>query len=100
MSISILVEPTSSGFRAETLGSLHLSAEASTSSDAIADLQSQIAHRVQNGAIIVQLPVPPPSPIPVESMADNPLFDDWVAAVKEHRRQREAEEDALEADGS
>ncbi len=100
MSISILVEPTSSGFRADTGGPLHLSANGVSSDDAVDALQAKIAARLSNGATIVKLPTPPRSPIPVESMADNPLFDDWVAAVKEHRRQREAEEDASEAGGS
>ncbi len=98
MTISILVEPTSSGFRADTGGPLHLSAEASTSSDAIAALQSQVAHRVQNGAIIVKLPVPPPSPIAILPLAENPLFGEWLAAVEEFRNQRDAEDQAAFAD--
>ena len=98
MTISILVEPTSLGFRAETVGTLHLSAEASTSSDAIAALQSQIAYRVQNGVIIVQLPVPPPSPIAILPLAENPLVDEWLAAVEEFRNQRDAEDQAAFAE--
>ncbi len=98
MGISILVEPTSSGFLADTGGPLNLSAEASTSSDAIAALQSQIAHRVQNGAIIVQLSVPPPSPIAILPLAENPLVDEWLAAVEEFRNQRDAEDQAAFAD--
>ncbi len=97
MSIPILVEPTATGFRAETGGPLNLSADGPSSEFAVSALHAKILAKLQNGATIIHLPVPPPSPVPEESMADNPLFDDWVAAVKEYRRMREAEEEALEA---
>lgn len=99
MSIPILVEPTPTGFRAETGSPLNLSAVGPSSHEAIAALQAKIAFRLQNGAMIVELPLPPPPPIPIPSLADNPLFDQWLAAVAEYRRQREAEEEALEAHG-
>jgi hypothetical protein len=38
------------------------------------------------------------SPIPVVPLAENPLFDDWLAAVEEHRINRDAEERAAEGD--
>jgi hypothetical protein len=31
------------------------------------------------------------------TLADNPLFDDWLAAVEEYRNSRDAEERAAEA---
>lgn len=96
MSISILVEPTATGFRAATGGPLNLSADGPSSAIAISALQGMIASRLQNGATIIQLPVPPPSPQPEMSMAEHPLFDEWLEAVKDYRKQREAEEDALE----
>ena len=79
------------------LGPLNLSAVGTSSGKAVALLQAKITARLSGCATIVQLPLPKSSPIPVGSMADNPLFDEWVEAVKEHRRQREAEEEALEA---
>ena len=32
------------------------------------------------------------SPIPIVPLHENPLFDDWLAAVEEYRNAREAEE--------
>lgn len=101
MTISIVIEPTASGFRADTAGPLNLSAEAGTSGDAIAALQAKIAHRLQNGTMIVDLPVPR-SQLPIAGMrlAEHPLFDEWLTAVHEYRKQREAEEEALEQAGN
>lgn len=98
MSIPILVEPTAGGFRADTGGPLNLSADGPTSHDAIHALQTKINARLQGGAMIVQLPVPPKSPL--GRMSEHPLFDEWLQAVTDYRRQREAEEDALEQQGN
>lgn len=96
MSIPILVEPTATGFRAETGGPLNLSADGPSSEFAVSALHAKILAKLQNGATIIHLPVPPPSPQPEMSMAEHPLFDEWLEAVKDYRKQREAEEDALE----
>lgn len=86
MSISILVEPSQTGFRATTGAPLDLLAEASSAAGAINALSEKISHRLQNGAILVEHPSPAPHPpIPVLPLAENPLFDDWLAAVEKFR---------------
>ena len=48
-------------------------------------------------------PVPRPaflSPMPVIPLHENPLFDEWLAAVEEYRNARDAEERAQEGTGS
>ena len=99
MSISILVEPATNGYRAITGGPLDLVAEAATASAAVAAVQAKIAARLQSGARIVELPVPPKSPIPELPLAENPLLDQFLAAVEEYRNQRDAEDQALYQDG-
>ncbi|HKB01916.1 MAG TPA: hypothetical protein VKD90_06830 [Gemmataceae bacterium] len=98
MSIPILVEPAANGFRAAAGSPLDLSAEADTAAAAVAALKAKIADRLRSGAFLIEQPVPaPPSPIPVVPLAENPLFDDWLAAVEEYRNSRDAEEQAAEA---
>ena len=98
MSIPILVEPTANGYRADTGSPLDLFAEADTAAGAVAALRAKIADRLRAGAVLIEQPVPaPPSPIPVVPLAENPLFDDWLAAVEEYRNSRDAEERAAEA---
>ena len=99
MSISILVEPAADGFRAAAGGPLDLSADADSAAGAVAALRAKIADRLGGGAISIEQAVAgPPSPIPVMPLADNPLFDDWLAAVAEYRDAREAAERAAHSD--
>jgi hypothetical protein len=98
MSIPILVEPAANGYRAETGSPLDLSAEADTAAAAVAALRAKIGDRLRAGAVLIEQPVPAPTfPIPVVPLAENPLFDDWLAAVEEYRNARDAEERAAEA---
>jgi hypothetical protein len=98
MSISILVEPTATGFRAETGSPLNLSVDAPSSELAVSALRAKIAQRLQNGAQIIQLPMPQwKSPVPIPPLSENPLWEDFLKAVKDYREQREAEEEAEEA---
>ena len=99
--MTILVEPTATGFRAETGGPLNLSATGLSSNDAVAALQSIIATRLRSGTMIVKLPMPSSlSPIPVIPLAENPLVDQWLAAVKDYRNQCEAEDQATYSAGN
>jgi hypothetical protein len=98
MSIHILVEPAADGYRAEAGSPLDMSAEADTAAAAVAALRIKIADRLRGGAVLIEQPVPAPqSPIPVVPLAENPLFDDWLAAVEDYRNSRDAEERAAEA---
>jgi hypothetical protein len=98
MSIPILVEPGANGFRAAAGGPLDLSAEGDSAAAAVVALRAKIADRLRGGAVIIEQSIASPaSPVPMLPLAENPLFDDWLAAVEEYRNAREAEEYA-EAD--
>jgi hypothetical protein len=89
MTISILVEPSQVGFRATTGGPLELSAEAASAAEAVNARQEMIAGRLERGAILIDRPVHPPRPpIPVLSLAENPLFDAWLAVVEQYRTEQ------------
>jgi hypothetical protein len=97
MSISILIEPAANGFRAAAGGPLNLSAEAESAAAAVAALRAKIAERLRGGAVLIEQAVAGfPCPVPVVPLAENPLFDEWLAAVEAYRNDREAEERAAE----
>jgi hypothetical protein len=99
MTIPILVEPATNGFRAAAGGPLDLSAEGDSAAAAVAALRAKIADRLRGGAVLIEQAVAPAaSPVPVVPLAENPLFDDWLAAVEAYRTARESEERAAEAD--
>lgn len=98
MSISILVEPAAGGFRAATGAPLNLSAEAESADAAVAAVRAKIGERLRGGAVLVEHPVPFASTVPVVPLHENPLFDDWLAAVEEYRRTQDAEERAAESE--
>ena len=53
---------------------------------------------VSTGAVMIeQQESAPTPPIPIVPLAENPLFDDWLAAVEEYRNAHDAEERAAEA---
>lgn len=97
--IPVLLEPTAGGFRASTGAPLNLTAEAPTADEALASVRAAFAARLAAGAKVVELTDPWMDRLRelTSGMADNPMFDEWVAAMKEYRREREAEEDAAEA---
>lgn len=95
MTISILVEACQVGFRAITGGPLDLSAEAASVAEAVTALQQKIAERLERGAILIDHTVAAPRPpIPVLPLAENPLFDAWLAAVETYRAERETAENS------
>jgi hypothetical protein len=97
MTISILVEPSQSGFRATTGGPLDLSAEAGSAAEALAALRAQVDSRFERGAILVLHPVPAPqSPIPLIPLAENPLFDAWLEAIEKYRDEKELQDRAAD----
>ena len=97
MSISILVEPATGGFRAAAGAPLDLAAEAETAAGAVAALRLKIATRLNGGAILIEQSVPSqPSPVPILPLSENPLFDRWLIAVEEYRVQQDAEERSRE----
>jgi hypothetical protein len=97
-SIPILVEPAANGFRAAAGGPLDLSAEADSAAAAVAALRLKISDRLRGGAVLIEQSVGGfASPIPLVPLPENPLFDDWLAAVEDYRNNLDAEERAAEA---
>jgi hypothetical protein len=95
MTISILVEPSQTGFRATTGGPLDLSAEAASAAEALTALQAKIDSRFDQGAILVHHAVPAlQSPIPLTPLAENPLFDAWMKAIEKYREEKEIQDRA------
>jgi hypothetical protein len=94
MEIPVLVEPSPTGFRATTGAPLDLSADGPTADAALAALRMLVADRLRAGGQLRALTV---TATPSGSgLADNPLFDDWLRAVEEYRKQRDAEERAAD----
>jgi hypothetical protein len=90
MAISILVEAASGGFCATKGGPLNLSAEAASAAEAVNTLHEKIARRLERGAILIDQPTPTPRPpISILPLTQNPLFDDWLAAVENYRTEQE-----------
>ena len=90
MTISILVGPSPNGYCATTGRPLDLSADAASAAGAVNALHEKIARRLEGGAMLIDHPDhAPQSPIPVLPLAENPLFDAWLAAVETYRAERE-----------
>lgn len=99
MNIPVLLEPIATGFRASTGAPLNLTAEAPTADLALASIRGTIHAKLAAGAKIVELDVPSTTREQelAGALAADPMFDEWVEAMKEYRREREAEEDEAEA---
>jgi hypothetical protein len=92
MQIPVVVEALSSGqFRAQVLQPSTAIAEGSTSDEALAKLREQLNQEAASGKQVVMLDVPAKEPNPILSMAgslkDDPLLDEWKAAMEEYRQQ-------------
>ncbi len=104
MVIPVLIEPIAGGgFRAVAGSPLMLSAEGSSQAEAMDRLREEIRRKLQAGASLVPLDVPPAEENPWARVAgmfrDNPLFDAWQEAIAENRRrdQEEFEREQQEA---
>src|SRR5262245_38528717 len=90
MTIQVLVEPlaTGVGYRASTGAPLGLTATGPTPEDALAQVERQVAVRVQQGTRIYPVVVPgmrPGPPVPAEERRL------WQEGVDEYRRQCDEE---------
>jgi hypothetical protein len=92
MSITVFVEPQGPGFRAATGGPLDLAAGGASPDEALASLQALVTAKLQAGGQIRALPVLDVTAVQsaARAVAANPLFEDWVRAVEEYRRDRNA----------
>src|SRR5688500_10814145 len=97
MQIAVLVESLGSDlYRAQAPPPFELTAEGSSSEEAVERLRAKMAESVSNGKQIVAVEVPAKQEHPwmayVGHLKDDPLFDEWQAAIQEYRRQRDIED--------
>jgi hypothetical protein len=102
MQIPVAVEPTAQGqFRAQSMPPFSAVAEGRTSDEAIERLRDQLTKELDAGKRIVMVDIPAREENPWLAMAgwlkDDPLFDEWQAAIRENRKQRDIE-DGIEVD--
>ena len=98
MQVSVLVEPVlGKGYRASS-GVFSVSVEGATEAEAIERLEQLLQDRVANGSRLVTVNVPlgsHPSAQFFGGLKNEPLFDEWVAAMEERRRQIDLDDDQL-----
>ena len=97
MQIPIAIEPLGDGqFRAHSFPPFTAVAEGWTSEEAVSKVRTELNKEIEAGKQVVMLEVPAKEENPWLAMAgslkDNPLFDEWQAAIKENRRQRNIED--------
>lgn len=89
MDIPVLLEPLpGKGYRARGGEPFALEAEGATKEEALLKLRDLIAARIQSGAEVIRLNVPAvdnPWVAFAGIYKDDPLFDDWQAAIAERR---------------
>ena len=99
--MNIFVRPTAHGFLATSGEPLPASVEAPTRQEAVAQIQAQMSHLLQQGGEIVrvtvssgaeEMPAPHPWMAFAGDMKDNPLMDAWEAGIQAYRAERDAEE--------
>jgi hypothetical protein len=93
-----LIEPLANdGFRATSGPPLAVSGEGATREEALARLREEIDRRLASGAAVVPLEIAASEETPpiwgIGMFRDNPLFDEWQAAIAEYRRKVDEEED-------
>lgn len=103
MTVSVLVEPVGAGgFRATLNEAWGLFAEAATKDEAMDRLRDLLAKRLSGGAEmrVLKLAGDEKKSDPWEAgfgmFRDNPMFDEWQEAIREYRRERDAEDEAAE----
>jgi hypothetical protein len=98
MKIPILVEPIeNAGYRATSGPPLAATAEGATRDEALARLREEINRRMADGAIVMPLDIITTDENPLLAYAgmfrNDPLFDEWKAAIEEYRRKVDEEGD-------
>ena len=97
MELPVLIEPTPDGrYRARSGEPLVLTATGATADEALGELRRQFAARLDAGTQIVPMGVPPaawPWDDVLGMFKDDPLFDEWQAAIAEHRRERDGNDE-------
>jgi hypothetical protein len=95
MELPVLVSPQATGFRASTGGPLDLTADGPTPDAAVDALRSLLATRLQRSQIRTVVVTDVDSlRAAARKLGESPLFEDWVQAVEEYRRQHNTVPDA------
>ena len=99
MQIAVIIEPLpGTGFRARTGEPLSITAEASTSDEALSKVRRALAERLSNGIRVAAIELPTRTD-PWKAMAgcfrDNPMFDEVVDIIERHRTADENDPDYL-----
>ncbi len=101
MEMPVIIEPiTGSGYRATGAGGLSvgLSADGATAAEAIDRLADQVRLRLDAGARLAELNVagdPAPWKQDAGYLHDDPLYEPWLDAMEQYRRQVDEDPDAL-----
>ena len=88
MEFPVTVSPESAGFRASAGEPFNLTADGPTADDALAALRAAVVAKLQSGQVRT-LTVTNPTAIidAARKLGESPLFEDWVQAVEEYRRE-------------
>lgn len=102
MQIPVLVEALGQHqFRAEAAAPIALTAEGTSSQEAIENLRLRFEKELSASRQLVMLELSSPKQPPwlkyVGHLKDDPLFDQWQSAIRDYRRQRD-EEDGIQTD--
>jgi hypothetical protein len=97
MQIPIVVEAIGSEhFRAQGLPPFTAFAEGATSDEAVSKVREQLHREIEAGKRVVMVEIPSKEENPwlalAGSLKDNPLYDEWRAAIEEFRRERDIED--------
>lgn len=95
MQIPVAVEPTAmGGFRAESVPPFSAVAEGSTREEAVSKIEVELNKQVEQGKVaVVEVRGKANNPWSriAGSLKDNPLLDEWKAAMEEFRRRCDLE---------
>ena len=101
MEVPVIIEPVAgSGYRVTGAGGLSvgLTSEGATAAEAIERLSEKIQTRLQAGAKLTELNVatgPAPWKQDAGYLADDPLYQPWLNAMQEYRRELDEDPEAL-----
>lgn len=95
MELPVLVSPLPTGFRAATGGPLDLTADGPTPDAAVYALRVLVMGKLIGGQIrIITVSAADASSAAAQRLGENPLFEEWVQAVEEYRREHNTIPDA------
>jgi hypothetical protein len=104
MQIPVAIVPTElGGFRAESASPFTVVAEGSTREEAVSKVQAELNQKIESGSVVmveVGARVENPWLAMAGWLKDDPLYDEWQAAIKEYRRERNLEDGIETHDGT